>query len=373
MASHDLMKMLDTAIEIPHDGVLNLGALHKLLKAMIGQLGQHQVPVLEPGQSPTSCLGKDQDTKEQPGQEEEEDGAPGTGQQPQEPEEQLLRKDTLERTRSNAEITSMVKELTAKEEEQEICKTRAPLQDAAGQLSGLQDQLARDSDVEDSGGQSASAEPPELDVDTQHGENSARGPNGPETQPGTKISQGTPGMESLSLGIQAGSHRTPVTPENLGDVPSDQTRTSDASTTTTGPQPESLGTQVTTTGVEPGSPSTQATAPGMQTRSPGTKTTTLHTEPGVTGTQSTIPGMQPGSHSTQTIILGMQPGSPGTYVTTLEMEPGSPGTHATTPGMQSASPGTRATTPGMQPGSPGTHATTPGMQPGQATQQRRPY
>ncbi|OPJ88747.1 glutamine-rich protein 2 isoform A [Patagioenas fasciata monilis] len=74
------------------------------------------------GQSPTSCLGKDQDTKEQPGQEEEEDGAPGTGQQPQEPEEQLLRKDTLERTRSNAEITSMVKELTAKEEEQEICK-----------------------------------------------------------------------------------------------------------------------------------------------------------------------------------------------------------------------------------------------------------
>lgn len=127
MASHDLMKMLDTAIEMPHDGVLNLRALHKLLKAMIGQLGQHQLPVLEPGQSPTSCLGKDQDTKEQPGREEEEDGALSTGQQPQEPEEQLPRKDTLERTRSNAEVTSMVKDLTAKatEEEQEICKVDA--------------------------------------------------------------------------------------------------------------------------------------------------------------------------------------------------------------------------------------------------------
>ncbi|XP_064890718.1 glutamine-rich protein 2 isoform X3 [Columba livia] len=209
------------------------------------------------------------------------------------------------------------------------------------------------SSQDDSGGQSASAEPPELDVNAQHGENSARGPNGPGIQHGTKTSQGTPG-----------SHRTLVTPEKLGDVPSDQMRTSDASTTTTGTQPESLSTQVTTTGVEPGSPSTQATALGMQTRSPGTKTTTLHPEPGATGTQSTTPGMQPGSPGTHATTPGMQPGSPGTHVITLEMEPGSPGTRATTPGMQPGSPGTQSTTPGMQPGSPGTHATTPGMQPG---------
>ncbi|PKK25633.1 glutamine rich 2 [Columba livia] len=204
------------------------------------------------------------------------------------------------------------------------------------------------SSQDDSGGQSASAEPPELDVNAQHGENSARGPNGPGIQHGTKTSQGTPG-----------SHRTLVTPEKLGDVPSDQMRTSDASTTTTGTQPESLGTQVTTTGVEPGSPSTQATALGMQTRSPGTKTTTLHPEPGATGTQITTPGMQPGSPGTHVITLEMEPGSPGTRATTPGMQPGSPGTRATTP---SASPGTHATTPGMQPGSPGTRATTPGTQ-----------
>ncbi|KAK2515608.1 hypothetical protein Q9233_014121 [Columba guinea] len=73
MATRGLLEMLDTAIGIPRVGVVDLVALHELLKAIIiGQQGQQELSVLEPGQSPTLGLGKGKVTKEKPGQEEKE-------------------------------------------------------------------------------------------------------------------------------------------------------------------------------------------------------------------------------------------------------------------------------------------------------------
>ncbi|KAK2528632.1 hypothetical protein Q9233_007603 [Columba guinea] len=58
---------------ILQDRVVDFVALHELLKALIiGQQGQQELSVLEPGQSPTLGLGKGKVTKEKPGQEEKE-------------------------------------------------------------------------------------------------------------------------------------------------------------------------------------------------------------------------------------------------------------------------------------------------------------
>ncbi|KAK2514638.1 hypothetical protein Q9233_014794 [Columba guinea] len=125
MATLGLLEMLNAAIGTPSLGVVDFVALHKLLEAIIGQLGQQELSVLEPGQSPAPGLAKDQDNKDQPGQEKEEDGALGTGQQLWKPEEQL------EGTGSNSEVSSMAKELmptTTEEEERAISKKRASLQ-----------------------------------------------------------------------------------------------------------------------------------------------------------------------------------------------------------------------------------------------------
>ncbi|KAK2518412.1 hypothetical protein Q9966_014325 [Columba livia] len=125
MATPGLLEMLNAAIGTPNLGVVDFVALHKLLEAIIGQLGQQQLSVLEPGQSPAPGLAKDQDSKDQPGQEKEEDGALGTGQQLWKPEEQL------EGTGSNSEVSSMAKELmptTTEEEERAVSKKRASLQ-----------------------------------------------------------------------------------------------------------------------------------------------------------------------------------------------------------------------------------------------------
>ncbi|KAK2514727.1 hypothetical protein Q9233_014883 [Columba guinea] len=125
MATLGLLEMLNAAIGTPSLGVVDFVALHKLLEAIIGQLGQQELSVLELGQSPAPGLAKDQDSKDQPGQEKEEDGALGTGQQLWKPEEQL------EGTRSNSEVSSMAKELmptTTEEEERAVSKKRASLQ-----------------------------------------------------------------------------------------------------------------------------------------------------------------------------------------------------------------------------------------------------
>ncbi|XP_071672713.1 uncharacterized protein [Patagioenas fasciata] len=118
MATLGLLELLNAAIGTPHLGVVDLVALHKLLEAMIGQLGQQEPSVLEPGQSPTPSLAKEQDSEDQPGQEKEEDGALGTGQQLWKPAEQLHEKDTLEGTGSDSEVSSVAKEAIAKTREE---------------------------------------------------------------------------------------------------------------------------------------------------------------------------------------------------------------------------------------------------------------
>ncbi|KAK2515592.1 hypothetical protein Q9233_014105 [Columba guinea] len=145
MATRGLLEMLDAAFRTPRVAVVDLVALHELLKAMIiGQEGQQELSFLEPGQSLTHGLAKDQESKKQPGQEKEEDGALGTGQQPREPQEQLDGKDTLEGTRSNSGVTSMAKEAmpkTTEDEERDVSKKRASLQDLWEEINKFKEAL----------------------------------------------------------------------------------------------------------------------------------------------------------------------------------------------------------------------------------------
>ncbi|KAK2515596.1 hypothetical protein Q9233_014109 [Columba guinea] len=145
MATHGLLEMLDAAFRTPRVAVVDLVALHELLKAMIiGQEGQQELSFLEPGQSLTHGLAKDQESKKQPGQEKEEDGALGTGQQPREPQEQLDGKDTLEGTGSNSGVTSMAKEAmpkTTEDEERDVSKKRASLQDLWEEINKFKEAL----------------------------------------------------------------------------------------------------------------------------------------------------------------------------------------------------------------------------------------
>ncbi|XP_065495320.1 uncharacterized protein LOC135991016 [Caloenas nicobarica] len=93
--------------------------------------------------------------------------------------------------------------------------------------------------LESTGGQSAPAKPPQLDTENQRGASSALGPKGPGTEPVPRTSKGTPGTQPGSLGMQEGAQRTPAPTEKWTGAPSDQTRTSDASTTMAGMQPGS--------------------------------------------------------------------------------------------------------------------------------------
>ncbi|XP_042658399.1 glutamine-rich protein 2 isoform X2 [Tyto alba] len=441
MAPLSLSQLLDVAIGTPEVGAVNFTALYSLLQAMLGHLGLKDLPAQERGHSPTPLLGRDQPPEADPREEGGQGSGWGTGHVSLGPG-----KDPLRGTTTSPQVTSVdanVGQMKMEKESgiakpvalsqdllQEIGGMKAAqsrmeedirtiqealglgnLQDAVGRLPGLRDQSELDSDVkrlkerlslypapeeDDSGGQSAPAEPPTLDMDTPRGASSALGPKGPGTQPAPRTSKGTskgtPQTQPGSLGTHAGMQGAPVTPEKGAGAPSDRMRIADASattlgtqagnsgikTTTPGMQPGTPGTQTTTPGMQPGSFDTQTTRPGPQPGSPGTQTTPPERQPGTPGTQTTRPGIHPGTPGMQSIIPGMQPGMPGPQTTppgaqpgfpgiqTIPrgVQPGTPGMRMTTPGMQPGTPGTQTTTPGMQPGTPGTQTTTPGMHPG---------
>ncbi|XP_064928035.1 glutamine-rich protein 2-like [Columba livia] len=348
MATRGLLEMLNAAMGTPHLGVVDLVALHKLLEAIIGQLGQQELSVLEPGQSLTPGLAKDQDSKAQPGQEKEEDGALGTGQHLWKPKKQLDEKDTLDGTGSNSEVSSVAKEAmpkTTEEEERDVSKKRASLQDLWEEISkfkeahsgleqdvramqqamqeahsGLEQDiqevkeahvglaedmhalqeahsgLAEDIQeiqetlgLEGGGGQSAPAEPTQVATDSQARRSSTLGPKGRGTQPGMETSKGTAGSGSPRM--QAGTQGQPATPVKLSGAPSIHTRSIDASATTPGMQPGSPGTQASTSlGTQPGAPDAQASTAGMQAGSPATQATTPGVQPGSSSSKATIPG-----------------------------------------------------------------------------------
>ncbi|XP_064922637.1 uncharacterized protein LOC135579722 isoform X1 [Columba livia] len=348
MATRGLLEMLNAAMGTPHLGVVDLVALHKLLEAIIGQLGQQELSVLEPEQSPTPGLAKDQDSKAQPGQEKEEDGALGTGQHLWKPKQQLDEKDTLEGTGSNSKVSSVAKEAmpkTTEEEKRDVPKKRASLQDLWEEISKFKEaQSSLEQDVremkeamqeahsgleqdiqevkeahvglaedmhalqeahsglaediqeiqetlglEGGGGQSAPAEPTQVAMDSQARRSSALEPKGRGTQPGMETSKGTAG--SGSPGMQAGIQGQPATPVKLSGAPSIHKRSIGASATTPGMQPGSPGTQASTSlGTQPGAPDAQASTAGMQAGSPGTHTTTPGVQPGSSSSKATIPG-----------------------------------------------------------------------------------
>ncbi|KAK2514879.1 hypothetical protein Q9966_015561 [Columba livia] len=247
MATLGLLEMLNAAIGTPNLGVVDFVALHKLLEAIIGQLGQQQLSVLEPGQSPAPGLAKDQDSKEQPGQEKEEDGALGTGQQLWKPEEQL------EGTGSNSEVSSMAKELmptTTEEEERAVSKKRASLQHLWEEINKFKEAqcgLAEDVRAMQKAHSGMAEDMREMQEAMQKAHSG--------------MAQDIQEMKEAHVGLAEDMHALQEAHSGLAeDIQEIQETLGLASTS--GMQPGSPGTHTSTPGVQPGSSSSQATIPG---------------------------------------------------------------------------------------------------------------
>ncbi|KAK2515657.1 hypothetical protein Q9233_014170 [Columba guinea] len=344
MATCSLLEMLDAAIMTPRVRVVDSVVLHELLKALIiGQQGQQELSVLEPGQSPTLGLGKGKVTKEKPGQEEKERDICKKRASLQDLWEEInkfkeaqcgLAEDMRAMQKAHSGMaedmramqkahSGMAEDMRAMQKahsgmaedlrEMQVAMQKAhsgmaqDMQEMKDAHSGLAEDIQEIQEtlgLEGGGGQSAPSEPSQVAVDSQARRSSALGPKGRGTQPGMETGKGTAG--SGSQGMQAGTQGEPESPVKLSGTPSDHTRSIGASTTTPGMQPGSRGTQASTSGLEPGSLGTQAT-----------------------------------TH------LGTQPGSPDdAQASTSGMQAGSPGTHTTTPGVQRGSFSSQATIPG---------------------------
>ncbi|XP_068270339.1 glutamine-rich protein 2-like [Nyctibius grandis] len=388
MEQLSLSQLLDLSFATPDPAAVNFTMLRCLLQALLRHLGLLDLPAPERGHGPSPLLVGGQPAETQPGPERRGDMAQGTGQQPREPGEQLPRKEPPQVASLAASLGAALGQLQQQVESNEsgIAKARAvsqdlleemggvraaqsrmaedirtiqealglgTLQDAAGRLLGLHDQVMLGSDAQGSGGQAALAECPQSDVDIPCGTSSGPAPTGPGTWPAPRTGTGSPGTQAGTLGGQEG------TAEKRAGDPSDRRGTSDGSTTAPGVQPGAPVSQTPTPGVQPGAPVSQTPTPGVQPGAPGSQTAAPGVQPGAPGSQSTALGMQPGSPISQTRTPGMQP---GTETTTLGVRPGSPGSQTTAPGVQPGAPGTGNSTLGLQPGTPSTETTTPAMQ-----------
>ncbi|XP_017663680.1 PREDICTED: histone-lysine N-methyltransferase 2D-like isoform X1 [Lepidothrix coronata] len=124
MASVSLLQLLDDAIGTPEVNV-NLEALRKLLKLMLDHLRLLGMQDVLP-----SAVEETQPAGSHPGLQKEgrtEAGAQDMGQQPQEPGEQLSRKDLLQGTKSGPPVTSMATDMEKTEaKESGISDVEAP-------------------------------------------------------------------------------------------------------------------------------------------------------------------------------------------------------------------------------------------------------
>ncbi|XP_053939144.1 glutamine-rich protein 2-like isoform X2 [Cuculus canorus] len=264
MAALTLSQMLDAALGSPH--LVNFGELHSFLQAVLRHLGLQDLPAQEQGHSPTPLL------EGHPGEEGGQSRGLGTGLEPVVPA-----KDTLQGTMSTPQVTSVAIKMGQMKEKmeannsgiskallEEINRIKAAqacmeediqrIQEALG-LKRLEERLrlCPALEEEDSEGQTAPAEPPKSDKDTQCRASLALGPKGP--------------------------------PEKWAAAPSVRTRTSDGSASTPGTQPGSHSTQTPTLGAQTGSSCTQTPTLGIQPRSPSIQTT-------MQGVQAVLPGTQ---------------------------------------------------------------------------------
>ncbi|KAK2514637.1 hypothetical protein Q9233_014793 [Columba guinea] len=388
MATLGLLEMLNAAIGTPSLGVVDFVALHKLLEAIIGQLGQQELSVLEPGQSPAPGLAKDQDSKDQPGQEKEEDGALGTGQQLWKPEEQL------EGTGSNSEVSSMAKELmptTTEEEERAVSKKRASLQhlwEEINKFKEAQCSLAEDMRAMQKAHSGMAEDMREMQEAMQKAhsgmEQDMREMQEAMQKAHSGMAQDIQEMKEAHVGLAEDMHALQEAHSGLAEdiqeiqetlgleggggqsAPAEPTQVAVDSqakkSSALGPKGRgtrpgmetgkgtagsgSLGMQAGTQG-EPATPVKLSGAPSDHTRSIGAGATTPGMQAGSRGTQASTSGLEPGSRGTQTrTCLGTQPGAPDAQASTSGMQPGSPGTHTTTPGVQPGSSSSQATIPG---------------------------
>ncbi|XP_071672394.1 uncharacterized protein [Patagioenas fasciata] len=418
MATRSLLEMLNAAIGTPHMGVVDLVALHKLLEAMIiGQQGQEEPSVLEPGQSLTRGLAKDQDSKKQPGQEKEEVGALGTGQQPWDPQEQLAGKDTLEGTGSDSKVTSMAKETmpkTTEEEESTVSKVDAlagpwvlphetppplgsalpscrpqpkgwvkpelPQQSTAGSRSpepspgltphplsqeraSLQDLWEEINKFKEA--QSSLAEDMREMQEAMQKAHSGMAEDMREMQEAMQkahsgMAQDIQEMKDAHSGLAEDMRALQEAHSGLAEDIQEIQETlglEGAGGQSAPAEPTQVATDSQTRKSSALGPKGRGTQPGMETSK------------GTAGSGS--PGMQAGTQGepvTPVKLLGAPSDctkSTDAGVTTPGMQPGSPGTQASTSGLEPGSLGTQATTHlGTQPGAPDAQASTSGMQPG---------
>ncbi|KAK2511932.1 hypothetical protein Q9233_016613 [Columba guinea] len=406
MATLGLLEMLNAAIGTPSLGVVDFVALHKLLEAIIGQLGQQELSVLEPGQSPAPVLAKDQDSKDQPGQEKEEDGALGTGQQLWKREEQM------EGTGSNSEVSSMAKELmptTTEEEERAVSKKRASLQHLWEEINKFKEaqcslaedmramQKAHSGMAEDmremqeamqeahSGMEQDMREMQEAMQKAHSGmEQDMREMQEAMQKAHSGMAQDIQEMKEAHVGLAEDMHALQEAHSGLAEdiqeiqetlgleggggqsAPAEPTQVAMDSQArkSSALGPKGRGTRP---GMETGKGTAGSGSPGMQAGTQGEPATPVklsgapsdHTRS--IGAGATTPGMQAGSRGTQTSTSGLEPGSRGTQARTcLGTQPGAPDAQASTSGMLPGSPGTHTTTPGVQPGSSSSQATIPG-------------
>ncbi|KAK2511934.1 hypothetical protein Q9233_016615 [Columba guinea] len=406
MATLGLLEMLNAAIGTPSLGVVDFVALHKLLEAIIGQLGQQELSVLEPGQSPAPVLAKDQDSKDQPGQEKEEDGALGTGQQLWKREEQM------EGTGSNSEVSSMAKELmptTTEEEERAVSKKRASLQHLWEEINKFKEaqcslaedmramQKAHSGMAEDmremqeamqeahSGMEQDMREMQEAMQKAHSGmEQDMREMQEAMQKAHSGMAQDIQEMKEAHVGLAEDMHALQEAHSGLAEdiqeiqetlgleggggqsAPAEPTQVAMDSQArkSSALGPKGRGTRP---GMETGKGTAGSGSPGMQAGTQGEPATPVklsgapsdHTRS--IGAGATTPGMQAGSRGTQASTSGLEPGSRGTQARTcLGTQPGAPDAQASTSGMLPGSPGTHTTTPGVQPGSSSSQATIPG-------------
>ncbi|XP_069728326.1 glutamine-rich protein 2 isoform X2 [Phaenicophaeus curvirostris] len=238
MAALSLSQMLDAALGSPQ--LVDFGELHSFLQAMLRHLGLQDLPAQEQERSPTPLRGGHPLTNGHTGEEGRQSRGLGTGLEPLVPAKDMLREPM-----SSPQVTSAATDMGQMEKMdantsgiskallEEISRIKAAQSCMEEDIRRIQEALG----LQGSEGQSAPAEPPKSDKDTQWRASSALGPKGP--------------------------------PEKWAGAPSDQTRTSDASASTPGAQPGFSGTQTPILEIQPRSPSSQTNMLGTQAVLPG--------------------------------------------------------------------------------------------------------
>ncbi|XP_014807396.1 PREDICTED: uncharacterized protein LOC106893722 [Calidris pugnax] len=372
MAQQNLYQLLDLAIGTPNNGAVNFTALRILLLAMLGHLRLRDLAAQKQGDSVTPLLEEDQPSEAPPALQKEGDKAQGTGQQPQEPKEQLPSKDSLSETTSGPQLASVATEVGWMKDEikapesgiskatalpqdllEEIGATKAARSHMKEEIQTMQEALGL---LQGKRQDTASQLPGHRNQKRNYDE------VWPESGLGPAAGQEKRLKERLKLSPIPEEEDTGLwsAPSKLPQVDVDSQH---GASSTPGPKGGPVpSTSKATPGTQPGSDATQAgtrRAPGIPEKVAGTPSDGRR----ASDASAVTPEMQPGSSSAQLPLPGMEPALPGIKIATPGEQPGSRGTQSSSPRKQPVFPSTQLSPPGMEPALPGIKIATPGEPP----------